>query len=85
MRYQGGGVGHRATQQCNPTLLADEHTVLADEYAFPEVDEPAGDQGNESGKDLDDDDEEADHDPNIADLQLSDETAVLDVAGFSAL
>src|ERR1700761_7045132 len=29
MHYHGGGVGHLATWQCNQTLLADEHTVLA--------------------------------------------------------
>jgi hypothetical protein len=85
MWYHGGGVGHIATQKCNKTLLADEHTVFADEYAFPEVDEPTGDQGNESGKDSDNDGDEADVNPDIVDLQLLDEALTLDTIGFAAL
>ena len=61
MRYRGGGVGHTATQQCNNILLIDEHTLLPDEYAFSEVDEPTGNQGNESGKDSDSDNDEVDN------------------------
>ena len=80
MQYRGGGVGHTATRQCDEILLADEHTLLPDEYAFPEVDEPTGNQGNESGKDSDLDDDEVDNPgPDIAELQSLDDTAILDV------
>jgi hypothetical protein len=85
MRYCRGGAGHIATQKCNKTLLADEHTVFADEYVFPEVDEPTGDQGNESSKDSDLDNEEADINPDIVESQLLDETCILDATGFAAL
>ena len=81
------GVGHTATRQCNNILLADEHTLLPDEYAFPEVDEPIGNQGNESGKDSDEDDEdEVDQNPGLdIDLQLLDDTAILDVTALGSL
>ena len=85
MRYQGGGVGHTATRQCNEILLADEHTLLPDEYAFPEVDEPTGNQGNESGKDSDSDDDEVDNPrPDIAELQSLDDTAILDTTALAS-
>ena len=85
MRYQGGGVGHTATRQCNKILLADEHTLLPDEYAFPEVDEPTGNQGNESGKDSDLDDDEVDNPgPDIAELQSLDDTAILDATALAS-
>lgn len=53
---------YMAMQQCNKILLADEHTLLSDEYAFLEDGKPTGNQGNESGinSDLDD---KADPDP----------------------
>ena len=87
MRYRGGGVGHTATRQCNNILLADEHTLLPDEYTFPEVDEPIGNQGNESGKDSDEDDEdEVDQNPGLdIDLQLLDDNAILDVTALGSL
>ena len=86
MRYRGGGVGHTATRQCNNILLADEHTLLPDEYAFPEVDEPAGNQDNESGKDSDLDDDEVDNTgPDITDLQSLDDTAILDATALASL
>jgi hypothetical protein len=79
MRYRGGGVGHLATRQCNKTLLADEHTLLAepDEPAVP-VAEPGSDEDSESevgetdneGHDLPDD---------------LDDTELVDRAGFGAL
>ena len=86
MRYRGGGVGHTATRQCNNILLADEHTLLPDEYAFPKVDEPAGNQDNESGKDSDLDDDEVDNTrPDITDLQSLDDTAILDATALASL
>ena len=85
MQYRGGGVGHTATWQCNKILLADEHTLLPDEYVFPEVDEPTGNQGNESGKDSDSDDDEVDNPgPDIAELQSLDDTAILDATALAS-
>ena len=84
MQYRGGGVGHTATRQCDEILLTDKHTLLPDEYAFPEVDEPTGNQGNESGKDSDLDDDEVDNPgPDIAELQSLDDTAILDVTALA--
>ena len=55
------------------------------QYAFPEVDEPTGNQGNESGKDSDSDDDEVDNPgPDIAELQSLDDTAVLDVTALAS-
>ena len=86
MRYQGGGVEHTAMWQCNNILLTDEHMLLPDEYAFLEVDEPTGNQGNESGKDSDSDDDEVDNPrPDIADLQTLDDTEILDMTALAAL
>ena len=86
MWYWGGGVGHTATRQCNSILLADEHTLLPDEYTFPKVDEPTGNQDNESGKDLDLDNDEVDNTgPDITDLQLLDDTMILDATVLASL
>ena len=85
MRYRGGGVRHTATRQCNKILLADEHTLLPDEYAFPDDDKPIGNQGNESGVDSDTDDE-ADPDPEpCTDMHLLDDVAIIDAAGLAPL
>ena len=85
MQYRGGGVGHTATRQCDEILLTDEHTLLPDEYAFLEVDEPTGNQGNESGKDSDLDDDEVDNPgPDIAELQSLDDTAILDTTALAS-
>ena len=85
MRYRGGGVGHTATQQCDEILLADEHTLLPGEYAFPEVDEHTGNQGNESSKDSDLDNDEVDNPgPDIAELQSLDDTVILDATALAS-
>ena len=61
--------------------------MLPDEYAFPpEVDGAVVNQGNESGKDSDDDDDEVDQNPGPdIDLQLLDNTAILDVTTLGLL
>lgn len=80
MRYRGGGVGHLATRQCNKTLLADEHTLLAepdDEPAVPEA-EPGSDEDSESEV------EETYNEGHDLSGDL-DDTDLVDRAGFGAL
>ena len=86
MRYRGGGVGHMATRQCNGTLLADEHTEVADEDLFltvePELRENQDDESE--GEDLDEVGNDSEGDDNVALDNLNDRDLV-DVAGFTAL
>ena len=71
--------------QCNKILLTDEHTLLPDEYAFPEDDKPIGNQGNKSSVDLDADDE-ADPDPEpYTYMHLLDDVVIIDAAGLAPL
>ena len=89
MWYHGGGVRHMATQQCNRTLLADEHTVLADEHIPLAQPQPTANQDNESeGDDLDEGGNEGDDDIDRANLlshSLNDTADILNVARFAAL
>ena len=75
-----------ATQQCNRTLLADEHTEVADEELFVTV-EPEHvenrDNGSE-GKDLDKVGINSEGNDNVALDNLTDRDLVT-VAGFTAL
>jgi hypothetical protein len=45
MRYQGGGVRHLATRQCNEVLLADKHTLVTGVQDIDETkcQDPSGD------------------------------------------
>jgi hypothetical protein len=83
MRYRRGGVGHLATWQCNKTLLADEHTVLADpdEPTFPvPVADPTSDEDSDSEVgESDNEDRDRDLTDNL------DDSEIVDMAGFRAL
>jgi hypothetical protein len=86
MRYRGGGVGHLATRQCNRTLLADEHTEVADEDLFLTVEpEPIENQDDGSeGEDSDEVGNDSEGDDNVALDNLNDRDLVI-LAGFTAL
>jgi hypothetical protein len=83
MRYRRGGVGHLTTWQCNKTLLADKHTVLADpdEPAFPvPVADPTSDEDSDS--------EVGESDNEGCDRDLADDlddSEIVNMAGFGAL
>ncbi|KAH9018100.1 hypothetical protein EDB85DRAFT_1874003 [Lactarius pseudohatsudake] len=68
MRYCGGGVGHLATWQCSKTLLADEHTLVAESQVEDELPEPTGDQETES-----EDSDQAENDKENEDDEDSDQ------------
>ena len=86
MRYRGGGVRHMATRQCNRTLLADEHTEVADEDLFLTA-EPEPNENQDNGSEGEDSDEvgnDSEGDDNVALDNLDDRDLVI-VAGFTAL
>ena len=86
MQYRRGGVGHMATRQCNRTLLADEHTEVADEELFVTV-EPEHVENQDNGSEGEDSDEvgiDSEGDDNVALDDLTDRDLVT-VAGFTAL
>ena len=78
-----------ATRQCNRTLLADEHTELADEDFLLAQPQPSAiqdhksedDDSDEAGNEGDDDLDGA----NLHSHNLNNTANVLDVAGFAAL
>ena len=75
-----------ATRQCNRTLLADEHTEVADEDLFLMVEpEPIENQDHGSeGKDSDEVGNNSEGDDNVALNNLNDRDLVI-VASFTAL
>lgn len=85
MRYRGGGVGHLATRQCNKTLLADEHTLLAQSEEIGDtLHESIGDQDSETE---DEDRAESEGDEDRMDLiaGVTNDLDIVTLAGFAAL
>ena len=86
MRYRGGGVGHMATWQCDRTLLADEHTEIADEDFILIVEPgPIESRDNESeGGDSDEVGNDSEGNDSV-DIDNLNDMDLVDVAGFAAL
>ena len=79
-------MGHMATQQCNRTLLADDHTELADKHILMTAEPgPIENLDNESeGGDSDEVGNSSEGGDSV-DLDNLNDTDLVDVASFAAL